>query len=74
MCYVLYIIYSDIIYGLQLSFGKHQADEQAWVDTIKSVGTGATVRINSMDWLGQSQYMQQTVYWSSLSSAVSEVT
>lgn len=57
----------------ELSFGKHQADEQAWADTIKSVGTGATVRINSMDWLGQSQYMQQTVYWSSLSSAVSEV-
>lgn len=26
-----------------------------------------------MDWLGQSQYAEQTVYWSSLSSAVSEV-
>lgn len=26
-----------------------------------------------MDWLGQSQYAQQTVYWSSLSSAISEV-
>lgn len=58
----------------QLSFGKHQADEQAWVDTIKSVGNGATVRINTMDWLGQSQYTSETVYWSSLSSAVSEVT
>ncbi|KAA8525590.1 hypothetical protein F0562_007445 [Nyssa sinensis] len=57
----------------ELSFGKYQADEQAWVDTIKSVGTGATVRISTMDWLGQSQYMEQTVYWSSLSSAVSEV-
>ncbi|XP_059658254.1 uncharacterized protein LOC132304541 [Cornus florida] len=57
----------------ELSFGKYQADEQAWVDTIKSVGTGATVRISTMDWLGQSQYMKQTVYWSSLSSAVSEV-
>ncbi|KAK6158772.1 hypothetical protein DH2020_006086 [Rehmannia glutinosa] len=57
----------------ELLFGKYQTDEQAWVDTIKSVGNGATVRINTMDWLGQSQYMSQTVYWSSLSSAVSEV-
>ncbi|KAJ4958261.1 hypothetical protein NE237_025372 [Protea cynaroides] len=57
----------------ELSFGKYQADEQAWVDTIKSVGTGATVRINTMDWLGQSEYLKQTVYWASLSSAISEV-
>ncbi|KAF7149808.1 hypothetical protein RHSIM_Rhsim02G0213000 [Rhododendron simsii] len=57
----------------ELLFGKYQADEQAWVDTIKSVGVGATVRINTMDWLGQSQYTAQTVYWSSLSSAISEV-
>ncbi|KAK3037681.1 hypothetical protein RJ639_030625, partial [Escallonia herrerae] len=56
----------------ELSFGKYQADEQAWVDTINSVGLGETVRINTMDWLGQSQYMTQTVYWSSLSSAISE--
>lgn len=26
-----------------------------------------------MDWLGQSQYMDRTVYWSSLSTAISEV-
>lgn len=57
----------------ELSFAKHQADEQAWVDTIKSVGNGATVRLSTMDWLGQSQYTSETVYWSSLSSAVSEV-
>ncbi|KAI7987200.1 Phospholipase D Y [Camellia lanceoleosa] len=57
----------------ELLFGKYQADEQAWVDTIKSVGVGETVRINTMDWLGQSQYSTQTVYWSSLSSAISEV-
>ncbi|KAF8389221.1 hypothetical protein HHK36_025914 [Tetracentron sinense] len=57
----------------ELSFGKNQADEQAWADTIKSVGSGGTVRISTMDWLGQSQYMDQTVYWSSLSSAISEV-
>lgn len=57
----------------ELSFGKYQADEQAWVDTIKSVGTGATIRISTMDWLGQSQYTKQTVYWSTLSSAISEV-
>ncbi|KAJ6373230.1 hypothetical protein OIU76_027546 [Salix suchowensis] len=57
----------------ELSFGRFQADEQAWVDTIKSVGTGSVVRINTMDWLGQSQYMKQTIYWSSLSSAISEV-
>lgn len=60
--------------GLQLSFGRYQADEQAWVDTIKSVKSGGTVRISTMDWLGQSQYEKQTVYWSSLSSAISEVT
>eukprot|EP00257_Ricinus_communis_P003387 XP_002515425.2 phospholipase D Z [Ricinus communis] len=57
----------------ELSFGKFQTDEQAWVDTIKSVGSGATVRINTMDWLGQSQYTKQKVYWSLLSSAISEV-
>ncbi|KAJ0031498.1 hypothetical protein Pint_12508 [Pistacia integerrima] len=57
----------------ELSFGRYQADEQAWVDTIKSVGNGATLRISTMDWLGQSQYMKQTVYWSSLSSAISQV-
>ncbi|XP_021890690.1 phospholipase D Z-like [Carica papaya] len=57
----------------ELLFGRYQADEQAWVDTIKSVGDGAIVRINTMDWLGQSQYTKQTIYWSSLSSAVSEV-
>ncbi|KAK1317254.1 hypothetical protein QJS10_CPA05g02205 [Acorus calamus] len=49
------------------------ADEQGWVDTIKSVQYGGTIRISSMDWLGQSQYLKQTVYWASLSSAISEV-
>ncbi|XP_021758048.1 phospholipase D Z-like [Chenopodium quinoa] len=57
----------------ELSFGRFQTDEQAWLDTIKSVGTGAVVRISTMDWLGQSQYTEQTVYWSALSSAISEV-
>ncbi|KAK1268936.1 hypothetical protein QJS04_geneDACA013686 [Acorus gramineus] len=57
----------------ELSFGKFQADEQGWVDTIKSVQYGGTIRISSMDWLGQSQYLKQTVYWASLSSAISEV-
>ncbi|WRX31944.1 Phospholipase D-like domain - like 1 [Theobroma cacao] len=59
--------------GQQLSFGRFQPDEQAWLDTIKSVGDGGTVRISTMDWLGQSQYTERTVYWSSLSTAVSEV-
>ncbi|XVE71265.1 hypothetical protein DITRI_Ditri10aG0137100 [Diplodiscus trichospermus] len=57
----------------ELSFGRFQPDEQGWLDTIKSVGVGGTVRISTMDWLGQSQYTKQTVYWSSLSTAVSEV-
>ncbi|XP_059275255.1 uncharacterized protein LOC132029877 isoform X2 [Lycium ferocissimum] len=57
----------------ELLFGKYQTDEQAWVDTIKSVAKGGTVRINTMDWLGQSGYTKQTVYWPSLSSAISEV-
>lgn len=43
------------------------------MDTIKSVAPGETVRISTMDWLGQSEYFTQTVYWSSLSSAISEV-
>ncbi|XP_071720797.1 uncharacterized protein [Rutidosis leptorrhynchoides] len=57
----------------ELLFGKYQADEQAWVDTIKSVTDGETVRISTMDWLGQSEYASQTVYWSALSTAISEV-
>ncbi|KAE8701583.1 BTB/POZ domain-containing protein NPY1-like [Hibiscus syriacus] len=57
----------------ELSFGRFQPDEQGWLDTIKSVGDGGTVRISTMDWLGQSQYMNQTVYWSSLSTAISEI-
>ena len=56
-----------------MTFGKFQADEQGWVDTIKSVKVGGIVRMNTMDWLGQSQYGTQTVYWPSLSSAISEV-
>nr|AQX44108.1 phospholipase D Z-like protein [Dendrobium officinale] len=57
----------------ELLFEKFQSDEQAWVETIKSVPFGGTVRINTMDWLGESQYTKQTIYWSSLSSAISEV-
>ncbi|KAJ4826474.1 hypothetical protein Tsubulata_019443 [Turnera subulata] len=57
----------------ELSFGRYQTDEQAWIDTIKSVGIGGTVMISTMDWLGQSQYSKQPVYWSSISSAISEV-
>ncbi|KAH1056567.1 hypothetical protein J1N35_034632 [Gossypium stocksii] len=57
----------------ELSFGRFQPDEQGWLDTIKSVGDGGTVRISTMEWLGQSQHTKQTVYWSSLSSAISEV-
>lgn len=57
----------------QLLFGNYQTDEQAWVDTIKSVGNRATVRISTMDWLGQSGYTKQPVYWPSLSTAISEV-
>ncbi|RXH73083.1 hypothetical protein DVH24_012767 [Malus domestica] len=57
----------------ELTFGRYQADEQAWIETIHSVRSGGTVRISTMDWLGQSQYTKPTVYWSSLSSAISEV-
>ncbi|KAG6508156.1 hypothetical protein ZIOFF_033526 [Zingiber officinale] len=61
------------MYPMQLSFQRFQADEQGWVDTIKSVRFGGAVRISTMDWLGQSQYLRQTVFWPSLSSAVSEI-
>ncbi|TVU08336.1 hypothetical protein EJB05_41737 [Eragrostis curvula] len=57
----------------EVSFGKFQTDEQGWVDTIKSVRVGGIVRISTMDWLGQSQYATPTVFWPSLSSAISEV-
>ncbi|XP_062178691.1 uncharacterized protein LOC133883392 isoform X1 [Phragmites australis] len=57
----------------EVSFDKFQADEQGWVDTIKSVKIGGIVRVSTMDWLGQSQYATQTVFWPSLSSAISEV-
>ncbi|XP_027085486.1 uncharacterized protein [Coffea arabica] len=57
----------------ELSFGRYQTDEQAWVDTIKSVRKGSTIRISTMDWLGQSQYTTNKVYWASLSSAISEI-
>lgn len=57
----------------ELLFGTNQADLQAWVDAIKSVKFGGTVRMSTMDWLGQSEYTTPTIYWSSLSSAISEV-
>ncbi|KAH9315180.1 hypothetical protein KI387_023807 [Taxus chinensis] len=57
----------------ELSFYRYQTDEQGWIDTIKSAHFKGTVRISTMDWLGQSQYMKQTVYWPTLSSAISEV-
>ena len=57
----------------ELSFFSYQTDEQGWVDTIKSAQFEGTLRISTMDWLGQSQYSKQTVYWSALSSAISEV-
>lgn len=57
----------------ELSFFSYQTDEQGWVDTIKSAQFKGTLRISTMDWLGQSQYSKQTVYWSALSSAISEV-
>lgn len=57
----------------ELSVFSYQTDEQGWVDTIKSAKFKGTLRISTMDWLGQSQYMNPTVYWSSLSSAISEV-
>lgn len=70
----MYLNITDTIPKLQISFGKYQTDEQGWIDTIKSVKDGETVRISTMDWLGQSEYAAQTVYWSSLSTAISEVT
>ncbi|CAK9317537.1 unnamed protein product [Citrullus colocynthis] len=57
----------------ELLFGRYQSDEQAWSDTVKSVSSGETVRISTMDWLGQSEFTTPTIYWSSLSSAISEV-
>ncbi|KAJ7538622.1 hypothetical protein O6H91_11G057000 [Diphasiastrum complanatum] len=51
----------------------YQSDEQGWVQTIRSVPVNGTVRMSTMDWLGQSQFVNPPVYWSVLSSAISEV-
>ncbi|KAJ3679182.1 hypothetical protein LUZ60_017193 [Juncus effusus] len=57
----------------ELLFGNFHSDEQAWVDTIKSVKIGGKIRINTMDWLGQSEYSNPMIYFPSLSSAITEV-
>ncbi|GLJ15401.1 hypothetical protein SUGI_0252810 [Cryptomeria japonica] len=57
----------------ELSFYRYQTDEQGWIDTIKSARFKGTVKISTMDWLGQSLYMKETVYWPTLSSAISQV-
>ncbi|KAI5069170.1 hypothetical protein GOP47_0015471 [Adiantum capillus-veneris] len=57
----------------ELTFGRHQTDEQGWVDTILSAVVNGTVRISTMDWLGQSQYADATIYWSALSNAISKI-
>lgn len=58
---------------MQISSHKYQTDEQGWVDTILSVKANGTVRINTMDWLGQSSYAQSTVFWPVLSDAIAKV-
>ncbi|KAJ1703574.1 hypothetical protein LUZ63_003353 [Rhynchospora breviuscula] len=57
----------------ELLFHNFQSDEQGWIETIKSVENGGTVRISTMDWLGQSQFTNSMIFWDSLSAAVSEV-
>jgi hypothetical protein len=57
----------------QIASRKHQIDEQGWVDTILSVPINGTVRINTMDWLGQSQYSPTVVFWPVLLDAISKV-
>ena len=58
---------------MQVSFQDHQTDEQGWVGTILSATLNGTVRISTMDWLGQSQYADATIYWSAISTAISKV-
>ncbi|KAF3329605.1 phospholipase D Z-like protein [Carex littledalei] len=57
----------------ELLFGKFQSDEQGWIETIKSVKVGGTLRISTMDWLGQSQFANPIIFWDSLAAAISEV-
>lgn len=52
---------------------SHQTDEQGWLDTIFSVPVNGTVRINTMDWLGQSQFLDMDVFWPAFSNAISKV-
>ncbi|MFS7963811.1 putative phospholipase D [Helianthus anomalus] len=72
---------SFMINDLQISFGKYQTDEQPWVDTIKSVNDGETVRISTKDWLGElntqhkrftgntDQYLKSLLYSNNLCSS-----
>lgn len=52
---------------------SYQIDEQGWLDTILSVPVNGTVRINTMDWLGQSQFLNVDVFWPVFSDAISKV-
>jgi len=52
---------------------SYQIDEQGWLDTILSVPVNGIVRINTMDWLGQSQYLNVDVFWPAFSDAISKV-
>jgi hypothetical protein len=58
---------------VQIAYHDYQTDEQGWVDTILSVPVNGTVRINTMDWLGQSEYTNTIVFWPALSSAIAKV-
>ncbi|CAM6009882.1 unnamed protein product [Sphagnum balticum] len=57
----------------EIAYHDYQTDEQGWVDTILSVPVNGTVRINTMDWLGQSEYTNTIVFWPALSSAIAKV-
>ncbi|CAM6105639.1 unnamed protein product [Calypogeia fissa] len=56
----------------ELLFSNYQSDEQGWVETILSVPVNGTVRMNTMDWLGQSQFGAPT-FWTALSTAIGKV-
>ncbi|KAH8952944.1 hypothetical protein BDL97_09G111500, partial [Sphagnum fallax] len=57
----------------EIEYHDYQTDEQGWVDTILSVPVNGTVRINTMDWLGQSEYTNTIIFWPALSSAIAKV-
>ena len=69
-----FVLKRDMCLFFQIASGhEYQTDIQGWLDTIYSVPENGTVRINTMDWQGQSEFLTVDVWWSEFSDAISKV-